>query len=177
VESGASMFIMGGTGTGALAGPSLFAFLEVGHGVFLRPMLAVGRTIEALKPSTDVYGTLGIARFDACFRLPGLYLDRRGIQLDACGGTDIGFLHFDAMSANQYASQDATTDARTIPFFAIGPSLGLRGDLASDLAVELRGVAGLNVIRLNFNDSNGHIFVDPPLFGARGELGLSWRWR
>jgi hypothetical protein len=177
LETGAATFLMGGTGTGALAGPSIFAFVELGGGVFFRGALAVGRTLEALKPATDVYGTIGISRFDACFRLPGLYLDRRGLQLDACGGADMGFLHFDAMSANQYGTQAGPVDARTIPFLALGPSLGMRGDLASDLAVEVRGVLGLNLIRESFTDPVAGTFVDPPIFGGRVELGLSWRWR
>lgn len=176
IEVGFSAILMGGTGTGALAGPSMFTVIEIGRGVFLRPALAVARTLESLKPTGDVYGTLGIARFDACLRLPGLYLDRRGMQLDACGGADIGFLHFDAQSAAPDA-QAATVDARTIPFLAMGPSLGLRGELGNDLSVEIRGVAGLNLIRETFQDQAAGSHVDPPLLGGRAETGLSWRWR
>jgi hypothetical protein len=70
--------------------------------------------------------------------------------------------------------------ARTIPFLALGPGIGLRGDLASELAVEVRGVFGLNLIRESFTDPNAGssgTYVDPPLFGGRAELGISWRWR
>lgn len=181
LEVGVSTFIMGGTGTGALAGPELYGVIEVGDGIFLRPTLAFGRTLEGLKPAGDVYGTWGITRFDTCLRIPGFYRDRRGMQLDTCAGADVGFLHFDQSSANAVSSTDPSpspgTAARTIPFLAFGPSLGLRGELGSELAVELRGVLGLNVIRESFQDPALGSRVDPPLIGGRVELGLSWRVR
>ena len=178
VEVGVSTFIMGGTGTGALAGPELYGVIEIGDGIFLRPTLAFGRTHEGLKPAGDVYGTWGITRFDTCLRIPGFYRDRRGMQLDTCVGADVGFLHFDQGSANVVSSDAAPpADARTIPFLAVGPSIGLRGELGSDLAVELRGVLGLNVIRESFQDPTLGARVDPPLIGGRVELGLSWRVR
>ena len=181
LELGVSSFLMGGTGAGALAGPALYAVIEVGDGIFLRPTLAFGRTLEELKPSGDVYGTWGITRFDTCLRIPGFYRDRRGMQLDTCAGADVGFLHFDQSSANAVSTSDAgppsRAAARTIPFLAFGPSLGLRGELGSELAVELRGVLGLNVIRETFQDPAFGSRVDPPLLGGRVELGLSWRVR
>jgi hypothetical protein len=178
VEVGVSSFIMGGTGAGALAGPALYGVIEVGDGIFLRPTLAFGRTLTELKPAGDVYGTWGITRFDTCLRIPGFYRDRRGMQLDTCAGADVGFLHFDQSSTNVVSADAAPrAAARTIPFLAFGPSLGLRGELGSDLAVELRGVIGLNVIRESFQDPAFGSRVDPPLIGGRVELGLSWRVR
>jgi hypothetical protein len=177
LELGAGTFLAGGTGTGVLAGPELFAVIEMGRALYLRPTLAFGRTLETLKPTSDVYGTWGIARFDACVRVPGLYMDRRGIQLDLCGGSDIGFLHFDQSEATATSGTVASQSARTIPFFAIGPSLGLRGELGGDLAVEVRGVAGLNIIRETFEDPTFGLRADPPLFGARAEVALAWRVR
>lgn len=179
LELGVATFLAGGTGTGVLAGPEVFTVFEVGSAVFLRPTIAFGRTLQTLKPTGDVYGTWGITRFDACVRVPGLYVDRRGIQLDMCGGADIGFLHFDQSSAyaSTFDGATAPTSARTIPFFALGPSLGLRGELGGDLSVEIRGVAGVNVVRESFYDPAFGARVDPPLFGGRAELALAWRVR
>lgn len=184
LEIGVASFLMGGTGTGVLAGPEIFTVFEVGSGVFLRPTIAFGRTLQSLKPTGDVYGTWGVTRFDTCVRVPGLYMDRRGMQLDLCGGADIGFLHFDQASSfgSSFGSTGATgtppsTDARTLPFLSLGPSLGLRGELAGDLSVEIRGVAGLNVIRESFDDPAFGARVDPPLLNARVELALAWRVR
>lgn len=178
VEIGVTSFLMGGTGSGMVAGPSLFSVLEAGRGWFLRPMLAVGRTIEELKPSSDVYATWGAARFDACGRIPGYYLERRGIQLDMCGGAELGFLLVDAPSSVPAAAQAPPQNGtgRTVPLFAVGPSLGLRGELGGDLSAMVRGVAEVNVIRESFTDSTGTT-VDPRLFVGRAEVGLSWRLR
>ncbi len=179
LEIGVASFLMGGTGTGVLAGPQVFTVFEVGNGVFLRPTVAFGRTMESLKPTGDVYGTWGVTRFDTCIRVPGLYMDRRGMQLDLCGGADIGFLHFDH-SGSTSSFADGTppqSAARTIPFLALGPTLGLRGELAGDLSVEIRGVGGLNVVRESFYDPAFGARVDPPLFNARVELALAWRVR
>ena len=60
---------------------------------------------------------------------------------------------------------------------ALGPTLGLRGELAGDLSVEIRGVGGLNVVRESFYDPAFGARVDPPLFNARIELALAWRVR
>lgn len=179
-EVGVASFLMGGTGTGVLAGPELFTVVEVGSGVFLRPTIAFGRTLQTLKPTGDVYGTWGVTRFDTCVRVPGLYMDRRGLQLDLCGGADIGFLHFDQSSqfGSTFASSpEQPSTARTIPFFAVGPSIGLRGELAGDLSVEVRGVGGVNVIRESFLDPAFGARVDPPLIGGRVEIALAWRVR
>jgi hypothetical protein len=178
-ELGVASFLMGGTGTGALAGPALFAVVEISDGIYLRPTLAFGRTLEQLKPTGDVYGTWGITRFDACLRIPGFYRDRRGMQLDTCAGADVGFLHFDRSSANASPSDAAQprTEARTIPFLAFGPAMSLRGELGNDLAAELRGVVGFNVVRESFQDQTFGTRVDPPMFGGRVEVGLPWRVR
>jgi hypothetical protein len=180
IELGATMFMMGGTGSGAVAGPSLFSMFEIGHGWFLRPALVLGRTIQELTPSSDVYATFGATRLDACGRIPGLYLEKHGIQLDVCGGMELGFIHFDSPStAPQQPPEQQRLDAesgRTLPFLAVGPSVALRGELGGDLSAMVRGVAELNLIRDSFFDSTG-ASVDPSVFVGRAELGLSWRLR
>jgi len=174
-EIGIATHLLAGTGVGAIAGASVFTVSEVGDGWFLRPSLAIGRTMTELVPSSDVYATLGAGRFDACKRLPGNYLERRGMQLDMCGGADLGFMHFDAPTPASGATSPAG-QGRTTPFFAIGPSLALRGELGSDLAVSVRGMAELNVIRESFVDGAGSN-VDPSIVIGRAEVGVSWRLR
>jgi hypothetical protein len=155
IEVGLTTFLMGGTGSGIVAGPSAFAVFEVGRGWFLRPTVAVARTLEDLSPSSDA--TWGAARFDACGRVPGFYLERRGIQLDVCGGAEGGVL---------------AGSGWLLPFAAVGPSMGLRGELGGDLSAMVRAVAEVNLLRDTSTPG-----VDPSLFVGRAEVGLSWRIR
>jgi hypothetical protein len=156
VEIGVAGFLMTGAGAGAMAGFSPFVTLEVGNGLFLRPSLSLGEAITALNTPPVVRALLVDARFDTCLRLPGLYTKNRGIQLDLCGGTDVGAL------------RDATDD-RTLPYISVGPSFELRGELGSLLAATLRGVAGMNV--RTDADWQGY----QPLWSGRVELAFSWK--
>ncbi len=174
IEIGASGFLMDGAGTGALAGPAIFAVIEVGNAVYLRPTLAIGRTVQPLPASDAVFGTWGAGRLDTCKRLAGMYLDRRGLQLDGCAGGEIGFVSFNDNALASSSSSSSSSHA--LPFMAVGPSIGLRGELASDFAVELRGIAGLNILRGTFVDSTGQT-ARPALFVGRAELGITWRIR
>jgi hypothetical protein len=167
-EIGVASHMMSGTGTGTIAGLSAFTVSELSSGWFLRPALAIGRSTSELSPSNDVYATWGAARVDVCSRLSGNYLERRGLQLDLCGGTDLGFMHFDEPEGAHVMA------ARTTPFMAIGPSIAIRGELGSDLAVFVRAVAELNVLPETFIDSAGSD-VEPSWLIGRGEVGLSWR--
>jgi hypothetical protein len=154
VELGAGAFFLAGNEAHGVVGGSLFGIFEVSSGWFLRPSLLVGRTLREVSAQSDSYATLAATRFDACGRLPGYYRERRGIQLDLCGGADVGFLHVDSGSTN-----GAATAGQTLPIFALGPSLGLHGELG-DLAAEVRAATGWNV---------------SGAFSARGEVGLTWR--
>jgi len=153
IEVGATTFLMGGAGPGVMAGPSLFSVFEVGRGWFLRPTVALARTLQDITPSTDA--TWAATRFDACGRLPGFYLEHKGIQLDMCAGAEVGFL--------------TGGGSWTLPFLAVGPSVGLRGELAGDLSAMVRAVAEVNLLRESTNYG-----VDPSLFVGRAEVGLSW---
>jgi hypothetical protein len=168
VELGVNMSIMGGMGSGVMAGPTLYGVVETGKGWFLMPALYVERTLEEIKDNGDVYGTLVATRFDTCGRISGFHIKR--IQLDLCGGAEIGFMHFDESAA----SEGMTGTSHTLPFFALGPSATLRGELADSLALVLRGVVDLNVVREGFNDTSVN---EPSLFLGRAELGLSWALR
>ncbi len=157
-ELGLAGFLMAGTGVGALAGVSPYAIIEAGNGVFLRPSLAFGESLPALNSPPIVNAALFAARLDACLRLPGLYTKDRGMQLDACGGADVGVVSDE-------------TDNIDVPFLAVGPSLDLRGELGSALAASIRGVAGLNLT----SEHTGNVFQ--PLFSGRIELAFSFKVR
>ncbi len=156
VEIGVAGFLMSGAGAGAMAGAGPYAIIEAGRGVFLRPALAVGQSLPALNnpPVLDALWVAG--RFDACLRLPGLYNENRGIQLDMCGGADFGFL------------ADSTDDI-TLPFVSVGPSLDLRGELGSSLSASIRAVTGINVT----SETIGPVYQ--PLWSGRLELAFSWK--
>jgi hypothetical protein len=173
VEAGVSWFVMGGTGAGVLVGPTLFTVLETGSGWFLRPQLAIGRTLRAVNANRDNFGTWGAARVDACKRIAGNYLDRRGIQLDTCAGTDLGFVTIENPSDN--AGSESSKSGRSLPFFAIGPSVQLRGELGGDFAVAIGATLELNVVREHLQQ--GLYEVTPSLLVARGELAVSWSFR
>jgi hypothetical protein len=147
-ELGAGAFLMTGAGGGVLVGGTPYAVIEVAKGVFIRPALALGGSLPAARPEVTWVAT----RLDGCLQVAGLYSSRRGMQLDMCGGVDVGMLE---------------VTAHTMPYVAVGPSLDLRGELDGDLAVILRGVVGINAIH---QDS-----LDTPLLAGRVELALSWR--
>jgi hypothetical protein len=84
------------------------------------------------------------------------------VQLDMCGGADIGLTFLDA-------GQDLT-------LVAPGPSMDLRGELGGSLAVALRLVGGVNLIRQQFTESSG-LRDQVPLWSGRIELAFSWDLR
>lgn len=161
-ELGAGTFLMTGTAGGALAGPTVFSVIEAGSGIFLRPALAFGASLTSLPPS-DVNSTMwGAVRMDACLRLPGLYTRHKGMQLDLCGGTDVGV-----------TTVTVNSGTTTLPYWDLGPSIDLRGELASNFSAVLRMVAGIEVLREQFSNQSGQPET-VPLVGGRIELALSW---
>ena len=181
LELGAGAFLMGGAGSGVLSGPSLFGVFEVGRGWFLRPGLFVGRTLEGTSSAPlgpmgadiAVFATLVAARFDACGRIAGFYIERHGIQLDVCGGGELGFQIFDSLAGEMGASTPSHSSLGPLAFLAFGPSVSLRGELGNGLAVTLRGVLNFNVF---YKEDDGGAISQSPFVG-RGELGLSWQLR
>jgi hypothetical protein len=154
LELGLGAFLMTGAASTTVAGPTAFIVVESGNGVFLRPAVLAGQTI-------DSHATMAATRFDACLRMPGLYNEHRGMQLDACAGGDLGFV---------------LLGGATLPYASLGPGLALRGELGSSLSATLRGVAGFNLFQNDFPDASG-----PPVqamaWMGRVELGVSWGLR
>lgn len=145
VEIGGMMMLRGGDGTGGFAAFSPYANFELARGWLVRPSVAVGRS-----PARE--GLLvGLTRLDLCRRVPGNYIERRGIELDVCAGADV------VRISDAFAS---TT----------GLALNLRGELGAGLAIELRSAAGIVLAR-------GPIIQpdDGPPIMATAELGLSVR--
>jgi hypothetical protein len=132
VELGVDSFLMGGTGGGTILGPSIYGVFEAQHGFFLRPALLVGHSIGGLSPTAEAAATFVASRFDACARLPGMYIEHRGMQLDLCAGADIGFSRVD--NDVLLAGLSGASPSRTLPFFGVGPSFGLRGELGNNLS-------------------------------------------
>lgn len=141
----------GGAGTAPIAGGDVFAILEVGHAIFLRPSAGFGAGVQG----TAYWGN---GRFDGCLRLPGNYIERGGLQLDACLGAELSGLSTGLSSG--------ATEMRWL--LAPGPSVALRGELASALSVEVRAVSGFNVLL-----SGPAVDV----LSLRAELGFTWRLR
>ena len=160
IEIGASAMLSNSPLTlydAALVGGDVFTLVEIVHSFFLRPSLGGAASLGG---GPAAYFD---ARVDACLRVPGNYVEHRGLLLDMCAGTEVAGLYHQTASVGG-APAPSTTDA----IFAISPTIGLRGDLASDLAVEVRGLANFNV---------AHTGDTTQLLSVRAEVGLTWRVR
>jgi hypothetical protein len=173
VEVGAAAFLMTGAGAVAVGGVSPFIVVETGHGVYLRPSIIAGESLTSITANVDARAIVAATRVDACVRMPGLYTQHRGIQLDACLGADLGFNHYDGVAKG---NAGAPPSGVTTPYSSFGPSLEMRGELGSALAATLRGLAGANLFREGFTDSTG-AYVDSMAWTGRVELALSWGLR
>ncbi len=156
LEVGLGAFLMGGAGGGAMAGAAPYLIIEAGQGVFLRPSLAIAQTLAPLSQPPVVNALWLAGRFDTCLRIPGLYTQNRGMQLDMCGGTDVGIL-------------DVESSNISLPYVSLGPSLDLRGELGSVISASIRGGVGVNVTS---GTTDG---IYQPLWSGRLELAFSWK--
>lgn len=145
VEVGGMMMLRGGDGTGGFAAFSPYANFEIARGWLFRPSVAVGRS-----PAREGL-IVGMTRVDLCRRVPGNYIERRGIELDVCAGADV------VRISDAFAS---TT----------GLALNLRGELGAGLAIELRSAAGVVLTKGPIVQPD-----DGPPIMATAELGLSVR--
>jgi hypothetical protein len=159
IEIGASGMLQSSPLSGfdsALVGGNVFMLFELARSFLIRPALGSEGIIVggAGSASGGYYET----RLDACLRIPGNYTEHRGLLLDACAGGEVGVLDFWVQGIHQ-------TDV----IFQVGPTIALRGDLASDLSVEVRGLVGFNVAH-TAQETLG-------LLALRAEVGLTWRLR
>ncbi|WP_394823408.1 hypothetical protein [Pendulispora albinea] len=155
LELGVSTFLMNAGDSGALAGGSIFMIAELPGGVYVRPKLSYGRNFRPLQSVNEEGRSIGTARLDWCLRMPGFYLERRGLSVDVCGGAEGGFLN---------VSSSDTRPAHTMAYGAFGPGLGLRGEFANDFVAEVR-VEGLMRI------------AEGLPIGGRAEMAITWRAR
>jgi hypothetical protein len=165
LELGVGPFFLVGGAAGSYAGITPFLIDEITEGVFLRPSLAFGESL-----ATNVSSTWAVARLDTCARLPGRYEGHNGLQLDLCGGPDIGFSFVDSGTLPGSPPQ-----AKTVPYVNLGPSVDLNGQVGR-LAVSLRGVLGINIAREGFVDVTG-TQIESSLVSWRLELDFSWALR
>jgi hypothetical protein len=165
IEIGSSAFMMSGTGGGSMAGSSLYSLIEMENAWFLRPVIEVGRTLQSFSSgsSAATSAEMGAARFEVCKRVSGPYVERRGIEFDACAESEVGAFQVDG--ANEHP----------LPIFAVGPTAGFHGEIDDNIAVELRGGAALNIARPSpLVAGEG---AAPSAIAARIELAVSWRVR
>lgn len=166
IELGSMGYIRNGvSATGGVGGLSPYVTIEVSPGWVLRPALAFGRSTTRVP--LDASGTQAAAlshlgtRVDFCRRIPGNYIERRGIELDLCAGIEGGIITSDALAGDRTG---------TAPRFGIGPAANLRGELGAGLALEVRSLVGANLLTMPILDE-----ARTPLVFAAAELGVSMR--
>ena len=160
VELGTMVYLRNGLmRTGGVAGLSPFLTVELTPSWVLSPSLFYGRATESAG-TTDtsdgvVVSHLG-TRTDFCRRVPGNYIERRGVEADLCVGVEAGIVT---------PSKGTSTNARV----GTGPSVNMRGELGGGVALEIRGLLGANLLQFAAEQT--------PLVFASAEIGVSVRFR
>jgi hypothetical protein len=160
IELGTMVYLRNGlTQTGGVAGLSPYLTVELTPSWVLRPALFFGRATERVGAIEGAEGVvvshLG-TRTDFCRRVPGNYIERRGVEADLCAGVEAGIVT---------PSKGTNTIARV----GTGPSVNMRGELGGGLALELRALLGANLLQFAAERT--------PLVFASAELGVSVRFR
>jgi hypothetical protein len=158
-EVGTMLLLRNGVAsTGGIFGASPFVTVAFSEIWVLRPSLAIGTSTSRITPDDSSPGTnftyLG-GRIDFCRRIPGNYIDRRGIEFDVCAGGDAGYV---------------TSRINDVVRASLGPSAVLRGEIGANFGLETRVMAGANLLRAGLG-------ADAPFFVASGEVGGSVRFR
>ncbi len=158
-EVGTLLFIRNGAAAAsAMFGVAPFVTVSFAETWVLRPSMMYGTStsrITADESTSDNFFLLG-GRLDICRRMPGNYIDHRGIEFDACMGGD---------AAHVWSARDSIVRG------SVGPSAILRGELGYDFGLEIRTMVGVNLNRGAFGGQ------DLPAFVASAELGGSVRFR
>lgn len=160
-EVGTMLFLRNGAApTGGMFGVAPFATVSFSERWVIRPSLAIGTSTSRVPPdqsnSVNIYMFGG--RLDLCGRMPGNYIDHRGIEFDICAGGD----------AARVWSNRATAFRGSV-----GPSGVLRGEIGQNFGLEFRTMVGVNLAR----SADGFGDTDLPPFVAAAELGASVRFR
>ena len=160
IELGTMVYLRNGlTLTGGVAGLSPYLTVELTPSWVLRPALLFGRATERAGGGDGVEGFVAShvgTRTDFCRRVPGNYIERRGVEADLCAGIEAGIVT---------PSSGTNTTVRV----GTGPSVNMRGELGGGLALELRGLLGANLLQFAAERT--------PLVFASAELGISVRFR
>jgi hypothetical protein len=143
--------------SGGVFGASPFMTVAFTEYWVLRPSLALGTSTSPIEPDLSRRANLTYfgGRIDFCRRVPGNYIDRRGIELDLCAGGEGGY---------------TTSSINDVARASLGPSAVLRGELGANFGLETRMVVGANLLR-------GGLGEDAPFFTAAGEVGASVRFQ
>ena len=160
VELGTMVYLRNGLmQTGGVAGLSPYLTVELTPSWVLRPALFFGRATERVGATEGDEGVVIShvgTRTDFCRRVPGNYIERRGVEADLCAGVEGGIVT---------PSKGANTAARV----ATGPSVNMRGELGGGVALEIRALVGANVLQFAAERT--------PLVFASAEIGVSVRFR
>jgi hypothetical protein len=155
-EVGTMLILRNGVAAnGGIFGASPFMTVAFSEIWVLRPSVLVGTSTSPLTLTPGGNVTYLGGRVDFCRRLPGNYIDRKGIEVDVCAGADGG---------------RAASRINDVARASVGPSAVIRGELGANLGLETRMVAGANLLRAGLGD-------DAPFFVVAGEVGASVRFR
>jgi len=158
-EVGTVLFLRNGAAaSGGMFGVSPFVTISLAETWVVRPAFMYGTSTSRVPPdqsnSENLFSVGG--RLDICRRMPGNYIDHRGIEFDACMGGD---------------ATHVWSDRESVVRGSMGPSAVLRGELGYDFGLEIRSMVGVN---LNRSAVGGQEL--PPIVAA-AELGGSVRFR
>ncbi|MGH7327337.1 MAG: hypothetical protein ACREJX_03195 [Polyangiaceae bacterium] len=145
---GVASVLEGGVADRPLFGPAVYGVMDLGAGFLLRPTILFDASFAAQQTIR------GATRIDICGRLRGNYHAQRGLDAEICAGSEMGFLR---------------ESGTTLPLLALGPALGLQGELASNFAVTLRGIGDVNLLGGTIGD------FSPQTLAGRVELGVTWK--
>ena len=158
-EVGTLLFLRNGAAaTGGMFGVSPFVTVSFAERWVVRPSVMYGTSTSRVPPdqsNSENLFSLG-GRLDICRRMPGNYIDHRGIEFDACMGGD---------AARVWSARESVIRG------SVGPSAVLRGEIGHNFGLEIRTMLGVNLSRTAVAGQ------ELPPFVAAAELGGSVRFR